>query len=288
MDKKLAIVGIFYDGYYDVWEDFLELFQRNWSDCPYPLYIVDSEKSLSFEKQYNVTVLNAGNDAEYSKKVQLAVSQIEADYFLLLLEDFFISKPVNTSTLKDLFNIIQLKDISYYAIPSQEFCGGVNRKRKTEQDYEYIRMFDEKDEYTVSCQPAIWKREFLNECIGKENYNAWIFEGIYIYSQKAHSSDFLNKLRIDYRNILNIRHGALQGKILPNVYNDIVETGYIFKNKREILDRKQYQKHLKKQKLKSIIPYKLQKSIKKHIHINSVSEKYKTQILETMQKMGIS
>lgn len=287
MSVNLAIVGIFYDGYYDLWEDFLELFQKNWSDCPYPLYIVDSEKELSFEKQYNVSVLNAGKDAEYSKKVQLAINQIDADYLLLLLEDFFVSKPVDSLEFQRLFNIIQQKNYSYYAIPSQEFCSGAKRKRSVEPEYNYIRMFDHKDEYTVSCQPAIWKKEFLAECIGTENYNAWIFEGVYIYSSKAHTDEFLEKLRIDYRNILNLRHGAVQGKLLPNVYSDIVDTGYSFKTNREILDDKLFQKHLRKQKLKSIIPNGFQKLIKKIIPVNSVTEKYKDQIFETMKKMNL-
>ncbi len=28
MNKKLAIVGIFYDGYYDIWKDFLDLIDK--------------------------------------------------------------------------------------------------------------------------------------------------------------------------------------------------------------------------------------------------------------------
>ena len=70
---KLAIVGTFYDGYYDLWEDFLELFYTNWPDCPYPLYIVNDEKELSFKKEYKVNVIHAGHKAEYSQRVQTAV-----------------------------------------------------------------------------------------------------------------------------------------------------------------------------------------------------------------------
>ena len=35
MRTGLAIVGIFWDGYYDMWEDFLELKEKFWRDCPY-------------------------------------------------------------------------------------------------------------------------------------------------------------------------------------------------------------------------------------------------------------
>lgn len=287
MNKKLAIVGVFFDGYYDLWEDFLELFEKNWPDCPFPLYIVDLEKQLSFNKKYNVTVINAGADAEYSKKIQKAISDIDADYYLLLLEDFFISKPVTTKEVQELFEIIQSRDIFYYALPAKEFSSGITVKREFEQEYPYMKRFREKDEYTVSCQPAIWKKEFLAKCIGTENYNAWIFEGMYMHSKTAHTEEFLSGLRIDYRNVLNIRHGAVQGKILPTVYKDIVDTGYQFKTQREILSDASYAKHIRKQKFKAVIPLPLQRILKKLIPVSSVTEKYKAEVLDTMKKMGI-
>ena len=45
--QDLAIVGIWYDGYYDIWEDFLELKEKFWKDCPYTMYIVNQTKELA-------------------------------------------------------------------------------------------------------------------------------------------------------------------------------------------------------------------------------------------------
>ncbi len=288
MDKNLAIVGIFYDGYYDIWEDFLELFERNWPDCPYPLYIVDAEKKLSYAKEYRVTVLNAGCNAEYSKKVQMAIKDIDTDYLLLLLEDFFIYKPVDTKEFIKLFDLVKKKGIDYYCIPSTEFSGGAKQERESEAGHPYMRKFNDKDDYTVSCQPAIWNKEFLKECIGRENYNAWIFEGVYAHAKESHTPEFLSKLRIDYRNPLNIRHGAVQGKILPEVYKDITDTGYVFRNKREILDYKSDKLHKIKQKLIGVLPENIKKLIKLTLPNVSVSEKYKEQTLEVMKKMNLT
>lgn len=279
---KIAIVGIFFDGYYDIWEDFLELFSEKWPDCPHPLYIVNNERDISFDKKYSVSVLHAGKDAEYSRKVQLAVKEIDADYYLLLLEDFFIQKKLAADALDSIMSYIEKNCIKYYRMNISDFQ--VQGAKKISLGPERI---SEKDEYTLSCQPSIWEREFLKECIGTENYNAWIFEGIYAFSKRAHEKTFLDQCRVDFSNPLSIRHGAVQGKMLPTVYADFAAEGYVFKNKREVLDSDSYKKHLNKQKIKEILPLSVQRFIKKHMKTQSVLDKYKDDIQDMMKRMNI-
>lgn len=277
---RVAIVGIFFDGYYDLWEDFLELFEKNWKGCPYPLYIVDNEKELNYNKKYNAKVLHAGKDAEYSRKVQLAVNSIDADYYLLLLEDFFIGEPLKKDCLNRLLNVIEQKHIKYYRMPMPEFTPFRLKGKR-------IKIHPQM-EYTVSCQPSIWKREFLKECIGAENYNAWIFEGIYTKSRKAHTVDFLRGCYSDYTNILHLYHGALQGKMLPRTYSHFVKSGYTFKNQRKILSSGQeFKDHLKNQ-LKGLIPVKVQRFIKECQNNNSIVEKYSSKVERLIASMNLN
>lgn len=112
MRKDLAIVGIFWDGYYDMWEDFLELKEKFWKDCPYPLYIVNQAKNLNFQKKYDVTVIHAGESAEYSKKVQTALAQIDSDYFLLLLDDFFFSAEIQGAVFDETISFMKSKGVA--------------------------------------------------------------------------------------------------------------------------------------------------------------------------------
>ena len=287
MKTKLAIVGIFFDGYYDIWEDFLELFNKNWPACPYPLYIVDGVKELDFSRDYKVSVVHAGEDAEYSRKVQTALKEINADYYLLLLEDFFFERRIDADPLGDVLDSMEHNDVSYLRMTMPEFLVGQNTMKYKEDKKSGFLYIPESDEYTVTCQPSIWKKDFLSQCIGTENYNAWIFEGIYSYSKYAHSKNFLDRCRICLSNPLVLRHGAVQGKILPNVYADIRKSGYEFKNHRGVLDEEQYKKHLRKQKMKGLIPRSVQKLIKKVINSSSVVDRYKDEIIDTMSKMGI-
>ena len=156
---KIAVVGIFWDGYYDIWEDFLELKEKFWKDCPYPLYIVNETMDLQFSKKYEVTVLHAGDNALYSRKVQKALNEIEADYFLLLLEDFFFSKPLEKMVLNDVLCIMNEHNLSYMRMPMEEFKG--SSKGSKFNGYNTIHNIETNSEYTLSCQPSIWRKDFL-------------------------------------------------------------------------------------------------------------------------------
>lgn len=236
---KLAIVGIFYDGYEDLWYDFINLFKKNWQDCPYPLYIVNNSKELNPEKANieGIEVLHAGDDAEYSRKVQLATTQIDADRYLFLLEDFFIYKRIDNAKIEEILDYVQNEEIEYYTLPMLEF---VDKKEKEKASpFNDVYKIGKEKEYLFSCQPSIWKREFIANLIGKENYNAWIFEGIYARCDKLRNEEFLSKSLVDYRNVLNLKHGAVQGKMLPKTVKVLKKNGYLLTSPRGKLSKKQ-------------------------------------------------
>lgn len=285
--NRLAIVGIFYDGYYDIWEDFLELLFSKWPQCPYPIYIVNGKKELEFDRTYKVQVIHAGENAEYSLKVQKAIEEINTDYMLLLLEDFFFGRQITDDPLNSIISNMSAANIEYLRMPMPEFLVGKKIDRYKKDLQSGFNFIPNSDEYTVTCQPSIWNKEFLRKCIGDGNYNAWVFEGMYTYSKAAHSNTFLDKCRVDFTNPLGLRHGAVQGKMLPNVYTDIQNTGYFFKNKREVLSEDLYKKHLRKQKIKGTIPTPLQSMIKKIVKSNSVVDKYRSEIVEQMKIMNL-
>jgi len=276
---KLAIVGIWYDGYYDLWEDFLDLFFRFWPDCPYPLYIIDQEKDLNFPVKYNATILHAGKDAEYSRKVQLAVREIDADYYLFLLEDFFIGKRLSANVLTEVMESMVNNNIKYYQMPIKEFIQKKDRGK--------IISITASMDYTLTCQPSIWRKDFLTQCIGTRNYNAWIFEGIYKTSSVAHSDEFLNGCFVDYCNRLDLHHGALQGKILHSAYNYFNKIGYHFHTSRQELGIFGEIKHKLKQLCINLIPLKLHKYAKRIMHYKSVTGRYEKEINALINEMNL-
>lgn len=270
--KELAIVGIWYDGYYDIWEDFLELKEMFWHNCPYPMYIVNQTKELTFNKNYDVTVIHAGADSEYSRKIQTAVEQIDADYLLLVLEDFFFSRPVDTELLENALNIVKENKLDYYSMPLSEF---MNVKLGNPfKNYKSVYDFNPDFEYTLSAQPAIWDKQFLKKCIGQGNYNAWVFEGIYLKAPKAHTKEFLDGCKVDMSNFLGLKHGALQGKMIPSLVRYYKRIGYTFKTQRSQLPLSAVFKH----QIRSHIPVSVLAFLKKFIKNKSVTSRYIAEI----------
>lgn len=283
---KLAIVGIFFDGYEDMWYDFLNLFHKNWANCPYPLYIVDNVAELDPQKAdtSKVTVIHAGKDAEYSRKVQVAVEQIDAEYYLLLLEDFFVVKPVSNGNIREVLDFIKREKIEYYAMPMPEFVD--DKETACYGDRKDIFRITTRKEYLMSCQPSIWKREFLDLCIGRENYNAWIFEGIYAKTPCVRNEEFLKKSVIDYSNVLQLRHGALQGKMLPSTVKAIKACGYEMTSPRSVLSAKQQIVHdVKKLAHKVIKVIPIPEVLMQKLKSQSVLNKFADQIKEYGDKV---
>lgn len=283
--KRLAIVGIWYDGYYDLWIDFLRLFNKYWKDCPYNLYIVNIDKDIDMSLIGDVSkckalkemkIIHAGECAEYSKKVQMAVEQVDADYFLLLLEDFFIGEKIDNKRITNIMEYIYREGLKYYSMPMKEFQSIQNQIKFNRQKKLY--RVSKTKEYTICCQPAIWKKSFLKECIGTTNYNAWVFEGIYCKSKKAHTDDFCNNLIIDNSNPLNLYHGALQGRIVRETYNHFKKIGYTFYNNLELISIATCYKNKVKRLLIKYVPLKIRTFVKSRLKNNSVIERFNEDI----------
>jgi len=107
-NKDMTMVFIGFDGYSDMWDDCINLFKKFWPDCPYKTIFVNNEKDVFWDK---IEVLHAGKNAEWSKKVQLAISKIETPYVCLLLEDFLVGKTIETDTIRKTLNFIKKENL---------------------------------------------------------------------------------------------------------------------------------------------------------------------------------
>lgn len=100
---KCAILVNSCDAYEDVWEPFFTLFQIMWKDCEYPIYLNTESKSYKSE-QLKIQPVNLpskyAKKISWSKRLRLAIEQIDAEYILMLLEDFFLMSPVRGDVIK--------------------------------------------------------------------------------------------------------------------------------------------------------------------------------------------
>lgn len=223
-ERNMAIAVIGFDGYNDIWKDFFTLFHKYWPGCPYKIYLINNELDY---KVKGVTTLHAGADAEWSRKVQMALEWIEEDYICLLLEDFYLGKEVQTRVVAQALKLMEKDKLKYYKLHTF-----TPFRTEHYKGYKHLYVIPENMDYGISLLAGIWEKGFLREKVGTENYNAWKFECNRLAEEKGKTNTPLKGCVYDERNILNIVHGVVQGKYLPEAVRYFARRGYALNQSR--------------------------------------------------------
>lgn len=271
--QEMSIVFIGFDGYYDLWDDCFSLFNAFWSDCPYEVLFVNNELDKTYS---NVKTLHAGKDAEWSKKVQLALQSSSSEYICLLLEDFFVGKQINTSEVVEALCLIKNDNILYYKLANMSRA--VKNHDPIYKNIKYLHIIPESDEYGISLQPAIWKRDFLEKKLGTENYNAWKFEFDRVEESDQDNDQAKKGCIFDERNILKLKHGVVQSKYIPVTVRYFKKINIDLTINREILTYRQYFSIQAQSFFKYMLPKRIRNPIKK------VLEKMGMKFVSTVRK----
>lgn len=165
MNGKLAVLVISCDNYRDVWRPFFDLFTRFWPDCPYRLYLGTNREDFDYT---DVTVLKSGADISWADNVRNYLEQIEEDYVIPILEDFFISRLVQTEAIEKAFELVLRDGIDWFGL----ILPMKGNRYRGEQDVYFV---DSHDEYCVSTSIAIWKKDVFVSLL-KLGSSAWDFE----------------------------------------------------------------------------------------------------------------
>ena len=88
----------------------IDLFFKNWPDCPYQVFLVANHITLGHPK---VTMLMAGDDKDWSTTMVKAISTLKQTHILFWMDDFFLTGPVSTVEIDYLFKIFIDKQMSF-------------------------------------------------------------------------------------------------------------------------------------------------------------------------------
>lgn len=246
--KDTAIVLTIFDGYEDLWDDCIKLIKKNWINHP-PIYVFTNR---IFKQWEDVVCIPVGQDAEWSCKVQKAVEIVKEDYIILLLEDFYIGKKIDNNKFNQLLEFVKTENLKYVKLCENNEVLHFRKKRfKKGLPYEVIYQ---DESYGISLQASLWEKSFLCELVGDKNYNAWIFELNQVKKSLNSKHKPFDYAIEDHRNILNIKHGALQGKMLPNTVRYFKKINMPLSTKRAVMSKKEYTKYFVKQLGQNIIP----------------------------------
>ncbi len=155
-----------FDDYSDIWPIFFQCFFKYWNDCPYQIYLGSVRKKFNHSR---VKMLYAKVHSNWSSRAIEHLSQIKSTYVLLMLEDYMLSKKVNTEEISSLLELMDTYDLNALRLypdplPSRGMSGQPN-----------IGFQDMGQLNRTNTHATIWRREALLDLI-RPGESLWEFE----------------------------------------------------------------------------------------------------------------
>lgn len=166
-NKKTTILVSSCDFFSDVWKPMICAFFQNWEDCPYPIYFVSNFKELDDKR---VNFIKVGKDISYGTNLRKALDQIDADYIIYFMEDYFLDAKVNTSDIEKHVDYCENHGINFMKLASDNLV----ETRKDVVDGIY-RKNPMDNKYAINTVVAIWTKKMLYDLTLPE-YSPWDFE----------------------------------------------------------------------------------------------------------------
>jgi hypothetical protein len=146
-----------------VWNPFFILFGRYWPDCPYKIVL-----STDTGTHPCVEALQVGKDLGWSSNLMRNLQRLAADRVILLQEDFLLTAPADTASVRRLVAYSRANDIACLRMCP---CPGPTG---TWRDG-FLGTIGKDDAYRVSLQMAIWNKTDLMSLL-REGETAWDVE----------------------------------------------------------------------------------------------------------------
>lgn len=205
LDMALLVVSC--DAYADVAEFFFPLYQKYWPDSPYHVYFVNNTLHKNYGQK--VTIINAGNEMDWSGRLKFALKQIKEKYILFMLEDYYIGRPVETYKISEALNIMDSEKLKYYKITNQP------KGKSVYKNFSYLSPIPDNQPYGINLQAAIWEKDFFEESLGDNDCSAWEIEINHLRKVKDEFTENISGCVVDTREIIFILNGVIKGKWVP-------------------------------------------------------------------------
>ena len=159
------------DKYADLLAPFSELWRKFWPDCPFEVVLVTEtapDRQLCFDR-----TIACGKGGNWCSRLVYALGQIETPYVLMLCDDYYLAKPVDTSLmLKRLSQIKEFDAFNLRMIPNP--IPKANNSSTFGHDTDLLQ-YKPNTAYCIATQSGFWNREFLAD-LAKGKSSIWEFE----------------------------------------------------------------------------------------------------------------
>ena len=221
MNNKLAILVLSCDNYHDLWDNFFNLKELFWPDCPYDTYLVTENYDYRLQ---GVNVIKAGN-GNWSTRYRLALEKIDAYYICPFFDDYFICEMIDTSRIAEILKYVIDNHVDF--INMDDSFNNILRMPNLEIVNNNYAIIPQHIPYGVDTAASIWRKDYLVNTLGDGDYSAWQFELDRCNEAKT-PEGIPGKILIDLRQSLNVSKipVVIQGKYYPLAIKDFKKRGF--------------------------------------------------------------
>ncbi len=169
--SSVAVVVPSCDKYSDLWDGYFRCLSKYWPDCPYEVFLVAND--LRFSKSRLSGVINVGEDRGWSANLLAALDRVPHDYVLMMMDDLFIIKTIDTARIAKLLELCVAGQWNYLRLnPTPGPIAPVL--------LDDIGEVPAGDWYRSSTVFSVWRKDVLLSML-RPGESAWQFE---IYGSK--------------------------------------------------------------------------------------------------------
>ncbi len=207
---SLGILVLSCDKYSAFWKIFFERLNRFWPACDYNRYL------LSNHGRYDdplVETIAVGDDVDWSSNLKKAVSVIDEENILLMLDDAPLSEEVDSVVFNEIYRAFLDQGMNY-----------INLKSSPAPQETIDDLYGELGPgllYRTSLAPTIWKKSILLQIL-KDGESAWQFE-----INGSRRSDLLAGFYSTKSPAFKYLHCVVKGKIDLRAAKILEESGEI-------------------------------------------------------------
>lgn len=167
----------------------------------------DTKDYLHPELHINIIKTGLNGRLTWSDSMIYSLGQIESEYVLLTMDDFFITGTVNTEIIESACRV--LDDHKNIVCINLSHSGPRQLEDSFNSEFALVNQYSK---YKVSTHPALWRKSYLLQLIVPQE-NAWMFE--IFGTKRSHLSDdvFLRTKSIQHPPFETIwETGIIKGK----------------------------------------------------------------------------
>lgn len=209
------------DSYEDTWEPFFKLLKKYWANCPFEILLNTETKSYTYEG-LNIRCLQKfiNKNVPYGERMIAHLEEIHTPYTLVLMDDFFIRKPVDEEAIRQVIKWLD-NDPRAVVFSFQAIKDELNKPSEKYEGYNLRPIYGE---YKFNFQAAVWKTGYLLKN-WKKHETPWEWETVANFRSFTKKYDFYaiqndNNSPIDY-GFRNSGMGIFRGKWVLDTVNNL-------------------------------------------------------------------